>query len=278
MNPSREENLAALTSYYAQKMEQGRLDGPKGIIEFERTREIIHRHLPPLPATVADIGGGPGRYTVWLAELGYHVEHRDLIALHVDQVRTILRDRPELSVHTAVGDACELDLAAHSVDAVLLLGPLYHLPRREQRLLALKEAKRIVKPGGAIFVSAISRWAPRLDAVIGQKLYEHAPAMEQLPNIERHGWIPPLFPGAFTAYAHRPQQLRSEMRAAGWEVLSLVGIEGASYLLGDLGERVRDPQALAVLLQSARALEAVPEVLGMSSHFLATGIRPASGG
>ena len=56
-----------------------------------RTRQIIARHLPPPPATVADIGGGPGRYSVWLATLGYRVLHRDVVPLHVDQLRRQLR-------------------------------------------------------------------------------------------------------------------------------------------------------------------------------------------
>jgi hypothetical protein len=70
------------------------------------------------PAVIADIGGGPGRYAAWLAELGYTVEHRDPMALHVEQVRA----SSGLMVHAEVGDARGLDLPDSSVDAVLLLG------------------------------------------------------------------------------------------------------------------------------------------------------------
>jgi hypothetical protein len=78
---------AGIQAYYMQGREWDRLDDPKGVVEFERTKEILHRRLPAAPAVIADIGGGPGRYALWLAELGYTVEHRDLVRLHVEQLQ-----------------------------------------------------------------------------------------------------------------------------------------------------------------------------------------------
>lgn len=138
-----------------------------------------------------------------------------------------------------------------------------------------REAARILRPGGCIFASAISRWGPRLDAMVGQKLYEKRPeAGRHLERIERTGWLPPLFPGSFTGYCHRPDQFRAEIRTAGFLVVSVVGVEGVHYLLSDLAERVDDPAGLAVLLDAARALESVSEVIGVSPHFLATAVLP----
>ena len=79
--------LQAMHAYYELGEEAGRLDEPRGQLEFERTKEIVLLLLPPPPATVADIGGGPGRYALWLAECGYQVVHRDLMPLHVGQLR-----------------------------------------------------------------------------------------------------------------------------------------------------------------------------------------------
>jgi hypothetical protein len=123
--------------------------------------------------------------------------------------------------------------------------------------------------------AAISRWAARLDAIIAAKLYERIPeALDALPDLERTGWMKPLFPGDFTGYAHRPRQLSGEARGAGLHVLSVMGIESVSFLLTDLAERVADHQSLEVLLDSARALESVPELLGVSPHFLTVAVRP----
>src|SRR3954454_1008005 len=112
----------ALHAYYTRGDEHDRLATGVGRVEFARTVEIVGRTLPAPPSVVADIGGGPGRYTDWLVEEGYTVVHRDLVGDHVARVAARHPD-----VDTAVGDARALDLHDASADAVLLLGPLYHL-------------------------------------------------------------------------------------------------------------------------------------------------------
>ena len=79
---------AAMHEYYERGEEADRLSASgSGQLEFERTKQIVLRQLPPPPAMVADIGGGPGRYAFWLAGLGYRVLHRDIVPLHVQQLR-----------------------------------------------------------------------------------------------------------------------------------------------------------------------------------------------
>jgi SAM-dependent methyltransferase len=258
---------AEVHAHYGRGLEQTRLDGTFGVVEYARTIEIISRVLPPPPASVADIGGGPGRYALWLAEAGYRVRHRDLVPLHVDQVTEASEGR----VEAAVADARALDLADACVDAVLLLGPIYHLDEPEDRLAALAEAARIARPGAPILISAISRWAPRLDGYLTKRLYrEHAEFAELVARVESDGRLPPASPGAFSAYCHTPDQLRREVEAAGLVVEDLVGVEGVSFALADLAERLADPVDRQVVLDSARALERVPELLGLSPHLIAT--------
>src|SRR4051812_3760607 len=103
-----------MRAYYDQGKERDRLLAPKGSLELERTKEILLRRIPAAPAVVADIGGGPGQYAVWLAERGYTLHHRDLMELHVHQLEELAHS----SIHTAVGDARQLDLPDSSVDAV----------------------------------------------------------------------------------------------------------------------------------------------------------------
>jgi SAM-dependent methyltransferase len=274
----RAEDRADIEAYYLRGEERDRLAvGPIAMIEFERTKEIILRSLPPAPALVADIGGGPGRYTQWLAGLGYQVEHRDLMPLHVDQVRAAVGENAR--VRTMLGNALDLDLPDSSVDAVLLLGPLYHLKSRADRIKALREAARIAAPGGPIFAAAISRWAPRLDGDLRSRLYEKYPhSTSALPGLERQGWMAPLHPAAFTAYCHRPGQLRSEVRAAGLAVADLVCVEGAASLLTDLGERLEVPRDRQAVFDAARATERVPELMGIGPHLLITAVREGGAG
>jgi SAM-dependent methyltransferase len=266
-------HAAGLRAYYERGEERDRLDSGHGQLEFARTAEIVLRHLPSALARVADIGGGPGRYALWLAGLGYRVEHRDLVPLHVRQVKEAVAAGGTTGLHTAVGDARELDLADASVDAVLLLGPLYHLERRADRVRALGEARRVVRPGGPVFAAAISRWAPRADGVLRQRLHQAYPeVLARIGEVERTGIMRPVHPGSFCGFCHRPGQLRGELRAAGLTAAGLVGVEGPGWLLGDLAERMADAAGRTVVLQT---VERVPELLGLSTHLLATGIRPA---
>ena len=245
---------AELHAHYSRGEERDRLSTGRGLLEFTRTTEIILRFLPAAPALVADIGGGPGRYALWLAGLGYQVEHRDLMPLHV---RQLSQDASGIAgLRTAVGDARELDLADACADAVLLLGPLYHLRRRADRVRALGEARRVVRPGGPVFAAAISRWALRIDDVLVSRMSETYPDLPELTaEVDRTGQLPPLGPGLFSGFCHRPRQLRAELREAGLTVADLVSVEGPASLLADLPERLADPATRAVVLDTARALE-----------------------
>jgi SAM-dependent methyltransferase len=284
----------AMHQYYELGKEADRLSSTgAGRLEFERTQEIVLRHLPEPPATIADIGGGPGRYALWLAGLGYRVVHRDLVPLHVEQVRAAVAGShaavagshaaagaqalvagPAAYVDSAIGDARSLDLGDASVDAILLLGPLYHLTRRADRVQALREAGRVVRPGGPVFVAAISRWAARLDGILRLRLYDQNPdAGALVATLERTGVMPPLLPGGFTGFTHRPGQLRAEFVSAGLDVADVVCVEGAACMLSDLDDRAADERAWQVVLNAARAHERVPELMGLGPHLLATGLR-----
>jgi SAM-dependent methyltransferase len=266
---------AAMLEHYGRGEEADRLvTSNAGQLEFERTQEIVLRRLPPPPAVVADIGGGPGRYALWLAGLGYRVVHRDVVPLHVDQLLAAAEPDAGTGIDSAVGDARSLDLPEASVDAVLLLGPLYHLTRRADRVQALREARRVVRPGGPVFGAAISRWAARYDGILRLRLYEQVPeVLELIGSTERTGVLPPLQPGGFTAYTHRPGQLRDEFGLSGLVATDVVSVECGAFLLPDLKERMADPEARQVIMDSARALERVPELMGLGSHLLATGQR-----
>jgi SAM-dependent methyltransferase len=261
-----------MQAHYALGREAGRLHDGLGLVEFERTQEIVLRDLPAPPAVIADIGGGPGRYALWLADLGYRVEHRDLAPGHVEH----LAASRHAGVTTRVGDARGLDLDDGSVDAVLLLGPLYHLQTGHERVTSLAEAARVVRPGGPVFAAAISRWAPRLHGLVAERLSERYPAMTSVVDeAERSGTLLPLDEGSFCGYTHRPEELAAEVREAGLELQDLVGVEGVAFALGDLDARLADPRARSVVLDAARALERVPELLGVSPHLLATARRTA---
>jgi SAM-dependent methyltransferase len=97
-----------------------------------------------------------------LADLGYRVHLIDAVALHVARAAESSRGR----FTAAVGDARDLPLEGSSWDAVLMLGPLYHLTDREERIHPLKEGQRVLKPGGALAAAAISWFVSLLDGLV----------------------------------------------------------------------------------------------------------------
>jgi hypothetical protein len=142
---------------------------------------------------------------------------------------------------------------------------------KEITLRALAEVQRVVRRGGSVFVAAISRWATRMHGILRLRLYEAIPGAEaELAAIERTGRLPPLRAGSFCGYVHRPDQLQAELAASGLQVMDLVSVEGPAYLLDDLAEHLADDEDRRVVMETARALERVPELLGIGPHLLAT--------
>lgn len=265
------DNDEAVQAYYTLAAERDRLTEGLGRVEFARTVDVLERTLPPPPAQVADIGGGPGRYVDWLVELGYDVVHRDVVSDHVDQVRS----RHGGSVDAAVGDARSLDLADDAVDAMLLLGPIYHLPEDADRQSVYAEAARVVRPGGVVLVAAISRWAARIHGLLIGRVHHVVPdALELIDELERTGDMPPLYEGSFCGYTHRPDELAAEVSASVLELGRLLSVESVAVSMHDLDERMDDPGERQVLLDSLRALESVPELIGVGPHLLAIARSP----
>src|SRR5262249_48300987 len=217
-----------------------------------------------------------GRYAVWLTELGYRVHLVDPVPLHVEQAHAAARDRLGAALASAdVGDARALRLPDDSADAVLLLGPLYHLPEYADRLRALAEARRVCRHGGVILAAAISRFASTLDGLRGGHLEDPAfAAIAASDRQEGQHRNPTGDPAYFTtAYFHRPEELAAECEAAGLRHEATLAVEGPGWLLPDLDTRLADERRRVVLLAALAAMEAEPTLLGASAHLLAVARR-----
>jgi SAM-dependent methyltransferase len=162
---------AEILAYYQQGKEAQRLLKGMGQLEFTRTQEILRRSLPEPPAIIYDVGGEPGLYACWLAQLGYEVHLVDATPLHIQQAQAASLLQPDHPIASfTIGDSRRLQREDESVDAVLLLGPLYHLTERAERVTALREAARTLKPGGLLVAAAISRFASALDGLVDGSL------------------------------------------------------------------------------------------------------------
>ena len=266
-----------IIDHYSKTDEQGRLSAGVGLVERARTGEMLCRHLPPPPARVLDVGGAAGVHALPLARAGYEVHLLDPVPRHVEQASEASGGQPGHPLASVrLGDARRLPEADGTADAVLLLGPLYHLTEQADRLRALSEARRVVRPGGVVCAAAISRFASMLDGLFTGAIDE--PALAEIVKADLDHGVhrnPTSRPEWFTtAYFHRPEELRAEILATGLDVVALVGLEGPLWLMPDLARRWADPRAREQLLGLIRTVEAEPSLLGVSAHLLAVGRRP----
>jgi ubiquinone/menaquinone biosynthesis C-methylase UbiE len=264
-----------IAAHYAEVPERRRLAGP-GSLERIRTWELLGRYLPPPPAVVVDVGGAAGVYALPLAERGYQVHLVDPVALHVAQARRASDDQPAMPLASAtVGDARRLDRPDASADAVLVLGPLYHLTDRADRIAALAEARRVLRRGGVVAAAAISRFASTYDGLLRGYLDE--PAFEAIVERDvREGQHrnPTGRPEWFTtAYFHLPDELGREVADAGLRLDAVLAVEGPAGVLPDAGARLADPARRERVLAAVRRVEAEPSLLGASFHLLAVAHR-----
>jgi ubiquinone/menaquinone biosynthesis C-methylase UbiE len=264
-----------IESHYQQTRESDRLSGGFGELERVRTQAILARYLPPPPATIFDVGGAAGVYAFPLTNQGYRVHLMDPVEQHLDQARSYSSaHRVELASIT-LGDARHLDFADGAGDAVLLLGPLYHLVEQSDRLQALREAHRILKPGGVLFAAAISRFASFIDGLCRgffrdlefRKIVADDLASGQHRN---PGNRPEYFT---TAHFHRPEQLASEVRQPGFSDVQILPVEGPAWSTAHFLDAWADEIQRQNLLDFLTLIEQEPSIVGASAHLIAVAHR-----
>ena len=149
----RQEEIELLNEYYNSHDEDGRLAPRANSVEFITTMKYINKYLEK-GMKILEIGAGTGRYSLALADEGYRVDAVELIQHNIDVFKSKIK--PEQSVTVVQGDACDLSfIEDNKYDITLLLGPMYHLFKEEDRRSALSEAIRVTKKGGILFVAYI---------------------------------------------------------------------------------------------------------------------------
>jgi ubiquinone/menaquinone biosynthesis C-methylase UbiE len=258
-----------VVAYYECGDEQDRMTARTGRLEWARTWALLQRHLPDARATIVDVGGGPGAYAIPLALAGHDVHLVDAMPLHVEQARQAAGAAGTRLASTELGDARELAFPDASADAVLLLGPLYHLLETDERIAALAEARRVLRPGGVLVAVAISRFASLIEGLRHGWARDHPGVVESGLHTGIHR-NPDALPHRFTtAHFSRPEELAAEVAAAGFEPVGLYAVEGPGTLVDDPDEWMDDPARRDWLLRQLGRIETEPSLLGASAHVMA---------
>ena len=273
-------NQELVRNYYAAfgEKEWDRLTWPEGAIEFAITTHALNKHLPER-GRVLDIGGGPGRYSIWLAQHGYRVVLADLSPNLLDIARAKIS---EAGVRSQVEDVltCDVcDLARFedaSFDALLCLGPFYHLIQPADRARAVQELVRVLKPGGIAFVAFMSIYTFLRRTLALKDEHQHLTNPEFLSRLMDEGVFLNDVAGRFSAgFGVRPQDLAPFMEQYGFKTLEVLADTGFAASLGrELQElAISDPQtyekAMALIIDTASD----PSLLGASSHLLYVGVK-----
>ena len=196
--------------------------------EFAVTKRALIDYLPPPPARILDCGGGPGHYAIFLTQQGYRVTLFDLSPALLDLAQEKAAESGVSLDKVEQGTAVDLSrYADNTFDAVLLMGPLYHLLDASQRHQALREAYRVAKPGAPLFAAFIGRYAGHRDAAAHypENAYENP---ELYDTIVKTGLLPPREDGrvGFVAYFAHPSEIEPLCRKVGLDVLTVLGLEG----------------------------------------------------
>ncbi|MAT42891.1 MAG: SAM-dependent methyltransferase [Anaerolineaceae bacterium] len=273
-----EHMLNQVLAYYGRGAEKERLYYGIGQLEFARSKEIIKRYLPQKPAVIYDIGGGTGVYAFWLAAMGYSVHLMDITPENI-QIAEMYANSS--GIHLAdyqVTDSRKLSQPDQSCDMVLLMGPLYHLPEKLDRINTLKEALRVLRPGGYVLAATISRFA---NLLYGLSVYgnpsdyleqEAFQTMVQKELQDGQHIRPEAYP-AFLArgYFHLPDEIAAEITEAGFQCEQVLAVEGPAWMVPDFSALWQVPQKRETLMNVTRSVETQPNLFGTSPHLLTVG-------
>ena len=258
--------------FYNNGAEIGRLERGLGKVEFYRTKEILLNYVKG-KKTIYDIGGGIGMYAAWLAKMGHRVHLVELAENAVAYAKeNMMKDS---HFEAEVGDARSLNLPNESADVVLLMGPLYHLCDKADRLLTLKESYRVLKKDGLLIAAGISKYSSATWAlsVYGEKNdFIDDPVFFNMLKDEistgchnRPNEYPRLIAKSYFTSA---SEMRGEIMEAGFEVLKTHAVEGCAWLTPHLDEKWVDETCRNNLMELVRMTESDEEMMGISPHFL----------
>ena len=240
-----------------------RLDRHK--IEFELTKRYINRYIKPNDK-VLDLGGGPGKYSLYLAELGCEVTLADLSQKNVDFG---LNKAKELGLPLSGMCLDSRDLSSiedGQYDHVLCMGPMYHLKDKDDRIKTIKECLKKLKPNGTIFVAFVSSYSFVWDYLIRNP--------ELILNNERKSQLNIMLDdenfvgqGFTDNFFIRPKDVHPFFEQFNLEKLHLINCESFLYLR-EAELLTQTPEVVSAWLDLAEQVCEREDMLSLAEHIM----------
>jgi S-adenosylmethionine-dependent methyltransferase len=236
------DDISDIAAMYDRSVENEHSRLERHQLEYDVTWRYLNRYLPPA-GSILEIGAATGRYTLALCRLGYSVTAVDLSAALLEECRRRLAaERLHTQAQFVVADARDLHAVADTVfDAVLLMGPLYHLVFEEDRREALRQATDRLRNGGLVFSAFLSRLGILGDMM--KRMPEWIEHREEVRSLLSRGRRPDDLPrGGFRGYFARVSEIRPLHEALGIQTLALAGVEPAISADDESYNKLQAPQ------------------------------------
>ncbi len=237
---------------------------------YDLTWRYLSQYLPP-EGCVLEIGAATGTYTVELARRGYSLTAVDLSAALIETCRErLIEEGLDKNVQLMVADARDLsEVTGEPFDAVLLMGPLYHLVEKSDRKQALSEAYERLREEGIIISSFISRFGILGDLV--KKIPDWIEDQTKVHSFLESGRRPAGYPrGGFRGYFARASEIAPLHEAIGFETLVVAGLEPAISADDESYNRLKGKQR-QLWLDLFQEVSVERSIIGASRHLLYIG-------
>ncbi|MEM4714251.1 MAG: class I SAM-dependent methyltransferase [Candidatus Nanoarchaeia archaeon] len=237
-------------------------------LESDTTLHFLKKYLPK-KGLILDAGGGPGRYTIELAKLGYDIVLLDIVPENLEFAkRQIKKTKVQARVKEVVeGSITDLSrFPNNTFDAVICLGgPLSHVIDKKERDKAISELIRVAKRNAPIFISVISRLGVLVNEL---KLFQHEIELPVFKKIRDTGDY--LGGYGFTpCHFFLPEELKELFVKKKVRILEIVGLEGiGSHFQKEINKLAKNKKRWKVWLETHYKTCTHPAAIGISEHIL----------
>jgi S-adenosylmethionine-dependent methyltransferase len=248
-------------------IEWQRINLPLCHIEFVSTLHLIDKYFPK-QGRVCDIGGGPGRYAIELIGRGYAVTLLDISDEEIRLARVRLDELKFTAEQLIVGDAQDLSaFASESFDAALFLGPMYHIVEQENRMIALRELARILKPNGVAVVAYLNSWGLIKTGIVDfPNQFRDIATLRSM--LSERTFTGQSLSGFTECYWSIPEVAFGEIKKAGLNIISYAGAESFANGMSSLLERLKteNPEAYSNMVIFAAETCELPQYRDCTDH------------
>lgn len=255
------DTLQAITEFYNEYNEDGRLQSKNGMVEYLTTMRYIDKYLKP-GMRVLEIGAATGRYSHALARKGYSVDAVELVQHNIEIFQK--NTQPGEVVTIRQGNAKDLSFFAdNTYDITLLLGPMYHLFTVEEQIQALSEAIRVTKVGGVVFAAYCGNDATMIQYCFGRGMLKEKHYQDLVDPITFKASSDPA--ELFELY--RKEDIDDLMSNFSVTRLHYVGTDMATHYMREVVDAM-DDELYEMYLKYHFVICERADMIGVSHHFL----------